>query len=212
MTKKSLVVISAGLRQPSSTRLLADQLAAAVDANANGMNSGVEIETIELRETAHDVVNNLLVGYPSPSLDEVIQKVTQASGLIVVSPVFSASVSGMFKSFFDVIDKDALAGKPILLAATGGTPRHALVLDTIIRPIFIYLHANVVPTAVFAATEDFGGASAGGALSGRIDRAARELAHAMEVSAPRKAEGAAEQTTPFELLLAAGSPDAQLAR
>ncbi|MBZ7921478.1 NAD(P)H-dependent oxidoreductase [Ensifer adhaerens] len=210
MTNKSLVVISAGLRQPSSTRLLADQLAAAVRANANDIASNLEVETIELRDTAHDVVNNLLVGYPSPSLDAVIQKVTEASGLIIASPVFAASVSGMFKSFFDVIEKDALAGKPILLAATGGTPRHALVLENVIRPIFIYLRATVVPTAVFAATEDFGGASSGGALSERVDRAARELAQAMKIYVSQKAEAPSEGTTSFDLHLAAGSRDAHL--
>jgi FMN reductase len=117
MSKRSLVVISAGLRQPSSTRLLADQLANAVTEAANGRELSVEIENIELRDTAHEVVNNLLVGYPSPTLEAVIEKATKASGLIVASPVFAASVSGMFKSFFDVLDKDALAGKPILLAA-----------------------------------------------------------------------------------------------
>lgn len=205
MSKRSLVVISAGLRQPSSTRLLADQLANAVTEAANGRELSVEIENIELRDTAHEVVNNLLVGYPSPTLEAVIEKATKASGLIVASPVFAASVSGMFKSFFDVLDKDALAGKPILLAATGGTARHALVLEQAIRPIFTYLRASVVPTAVFAAPEDWGGASAGGVLSDRIERAARELALEMEKSLPPKMDDAVEQPTPFNILLAAGS-------
>ncbi|WP_334151003.1 CE1759 family FMN reductase [Hyphomicrobium sp.] len=210
MNKKSLVVISAGLRQPSSTRLLADQLATSVAAIAKGRDSSIDIKNLELRDTAHEVVNNLLVGYPSPSLEKVIETVTQADGLIVASPVFAASVSGMFKSFFDILDKDALVGKPVLLAATGGTARHALVLEQVIRPIFTYLRAATVTTAVYAAPEDWGGATAGGVLSDRIDRAARELAQAMEMSVPRNADAAAEQTTPFDLLLAAGSRDAHL--
>jgi FMN reductase len=119
--------------------------------------------------------------------------------------LFAASVSGLFKSFFDILDKDALTGKPVLLAATGGTARHALVLEQVIRPIFTYLRASVVPTAVFAAPEDWGGASAGGVLSDRIDRAARELALSMEKSVPPKFDDATEQPTPFSVLLATGS-------
>lgn len=144
MSKRSLIVISAGLRQPSSTRLLADQLAASVNEAVEQEKFSLEIENIELRDTAHEVVNNLLVGYPSPDLEAVIEKVTKASGIIVASPVFAASVSGMFKSFFDVLDKDALTGKPVLLAATGGTARHALVLEQVIRPIFTYLEGRAL--------------------------------------------------------------------
>lgn len=81
---------------------------------------------------------------------------TAADGLIVVTPVFAASYSGLFKSFFDVIDPDALSGKPVLIAATGGTARHSLVLEHAVRPLFAYLRAVVVPTAVFAASEDWG--------------------------------------------------------
>ena len=82
--------------------------------------------------------------------------VAAADGLIVVSPIFSASYSGLFKSFFDVLDPAALDGKPVLIAATGGTERHSLVLDHALRPLFSYLHAVVVPTGVFAATSDWG--------------------------------------------------------
>ncbi len=83
---------------------------------------------------------------------------TSADAVIAVTPVFSASYSGLFKSFFDVLDEDALDGKPVLIGATGGTARHSLVLEHALRPLFAYLRATVVPTAVFAATEDFGGA------------------------------------------------------
>jgi FMN reductase len=89
--------------------------------------------------------------------------------------VFSASYSGLFKSFFDVLDKDALTGKPVLIAATGGTARHSLVLEHALRPLFAYLRAVVVPTGVYAASEDWGGEG----LAGRIERAAGELAALM---------------------------------
>jgi FMN reductase len=92
--------------------------------------------------------------------------------------VFTASYSGLFKSFFDLIDPDALTGKPVLVAATGGTARHSLVLEHALRPLFAYLRAAVVPTAVYAASEDWG---SGGdeyteGLPARIRRAGGELA------------------------------------
>lgn len=106
---------------------------------------------------------------------------TAADGLIVVTPVFAASYSGLFKSFFDVIDPDALSGKPVLIAATGGTARHSLVLEHAVRPLFAYLRAVVVPTAVFAASEDWGsgGDEYTDGLPGRVRRAGAELAALM---------------------------------
>jgi FMN reductase len=111
--------------------------------------------------------------------------VTSADGLIVVTPVFSASYSGLFKSFFDVLDKDALAGKPVLIAATGGTGRHSLVLEHALRPLFAYLRAVVVPTGVYAASEDWGAEG----LAERIERAAGELASLMSAVTGRSVSG-----------------------
>ena len=93
-----------------------------------------------------------------------------------MTPVFSASYSGLFKSFFDVLEEGSLDGKPVLLGATAGTARHSLVLEFAMRPLFAYLRADVVPTAVFAASEDFGATGPGGGLSARVERAGRELA------------------------------------
>jgi len=106
----------------------------------------------------------------------VLGRVGTADGLVVVTPVFSASYSGLFKTFFDVLEDDILDGTPVLVAATGGTARHSLALDYAVRPLFTYLRASVVPTAVFAASEDFGSGGGGTSLSARIDRAAGELA------------------------------------
>ena len=83
---------------------------------------------------------------------------TGADGLIAVTPIFTTCYCGLFKSFFDVLDTDALAGMPVLIGATAGTARHSLALDYALRPMFTYLHAVVVPTGVFAATEDWAGA------------------------------------------------------
>ncbi|MFE9604622.1 FMN reductase [Streptomyces hokutonensis] len=161
-----LVVVSAGLSVPSSTRLLADRLAAAVDRR-----TPVDIQVVELRDLAVEIAHNFTNGFPGRSLAAALDAVTEADGLIVVTPVFSASYSGLFKSFFDVLDKDALTGKPVLIAATGGSARHSLVLEHALRPLLAYLRAVVVPTAVYAASEDWGAEG----LPERIERAAGEL-------------------------------------
>lgn len=170
-----LVVVSAGLSVPSSTRLLGDRLAAAAAER-----SGAEIQVVELRDLAVEIAHNFTNGFPGPALAAAMEEVRAADGLIVVTPVFSASYSGLFKSFFDVLsvaDQDALAGKPVIVAATGGSARHSLVLDHALRPLFAHLRATVVPTGVYAASEDWGAEG----LAGRIDRAAGELAALMGV-------------------------------
>ncbi|MFF6772574.1 FMN reductase [Streptomyces sp. NPDC012637] len=176
-----LIVLSAGLSTPSSTRLLADRLAESAREELAARKQAASTEVVELRELAGDIANHLVTGFPPPRLAAAIDSVTAADGLIVVTPVFAASYSGLFKSFFDVIDPDALSGKPVLIAATGGTARHSLVLEHAVRPLFSYLRAVVVPTAVFAASEDWGsgGDEYTDGLPGRVRRAGVELAALM---------------------------------
>lgn len=182
MTARKLAVVSAGLSQPSSTRMLADKLTAATVARLEEAGIETEVTTIELRDVAHDIMNNMLTGFPSPKLDAVIEAVSGADGLIAVTPIFTTSYSGLFKSFFDVIDNRSLTDMPVLIAATAGTARHSLALDYALRPMFTYLHAVVVPTSVFAASEDWGsGADEIKTLPDRIDRAAGELAALVSV-------------------------------
>jgi FMN reductase len=193
----TIAVVTAGLTQPSSTRLLGDQLAAAVRDILAAATVDVEIVTVDLREHAHDLTNHLLTGFPSSALRSVLASVTEADAVIAVTPTFSASYSGLFKMFFDVLEDKALAGKPVLIAATGGTERHSLVLDYALRPLFAYLQAVVVPTGVYAATSDFGHP----ALHERVSRAAGELVALLD---GRPAPGPVdpyENPTPFEQLL-----------
>jgi FMN reductase len=175
--ERRLAVVSGGLNEPSSTRLLADRLAAAAGLALAELEVEVEVDVIDLRDHAHDLTNMMLTGFAGPDLATAIDQVVKADGLIAATPIFSASYSGLFKTFFDVLEPDVLAGKPVLIAATAGTARHSLALEHVVRPLFSYLHAVVVPTTVFAASEDWGGRSnAVGALSERIERGARELA------------------------------------
>ena len=200
---RSLVVVSAGLSQPSSTRLLADRLSAAVDRHLRAAGIEPQIEVIELRDQAKDLVNNLLAGFPSPHLRAELDAVLAADGLIAVTPIFSASYSGLFKLFFDLVERDGFAGKPVLIAATGGTARHSLALEHAMRPLFAYLNAAVVATAVYAATEDWGrsGAAAEDSLVERIDRAALELSVAMSVRGSAARRDPFADPVPFDQLL-----------
>ncbi|WP_296603225.1 FMN reductase [Nocardioides sp.] len=192
-----IAVVSAGLSVPSSTRLLADRLAEAVVRAAH---EPVEVDVVELRPLAHPLADHLLTGFPTGELAEAIATVRRADALVVVTPVFSASYSGLFKTFFDVLEPGTLDGKPVLIGATAGTPRHSLVLEHALRPLFTYLHATVAPTGVFAASEDFGDRG----LDERIDRAAGELVsllHGAPARRTRSVEDEFAEPTPFEELL-----------
>lgn len=196
-----VVVLTAGLRQPSSSRLLADRLTSATQSALQQRGQSVELEVVELREYARELTNHLLTGFPAARLGELIERVVAADALIVVSPIFSGSYSGLFKTFFDVLEPDVLVGKPVLMGATGGTARHSLALEYALRPLFSYLRTVVVPTAVFAAPEDWGSDAQ---LSARVTRAAGELADLVR-PVPRgqvEADDSDDELVPFERLLA----------
>ncbi len=204
MSRPTVVVLTAGLSQPSSTRLLGDRLGAAVQSALADRGGAADLHVVELREHARDLTNHLLTGFASGKLAEVIERVQRADALVVVTPIFSASYSGLFKTFFDVLPAESLVGKPTLIAATAGTARHSLALEHALRPLFAYLRAVVVPTAVFAATEDW---ADGGALDERIGRAASELADLLRPATGRRLEPATEpelDVVPFARLLARG--------
>jgi FMN reductase len=202
MTTRTIAVVSAGLSNPSSTRLLADRLSAATVAALRARGDDATVEVVELREHARDLADNLTTGFANTSLQAAIDTVVGADAVIAVTPVFSASYSGLFKTFFDVVDKDALIGTPVLLGATAGTARHSLVVEFAMRPLFAYLRAVPVPTGVFAASEDWAGGGSG-ALADRVDRAAAELADLLagRPAATAPADPFADPTTSFEELL-----------
>lgn len=173
MKRRLIAVASAGLRQPSSTLLLAERLAAATRRALERLGAEVDVQSVELRDYGHHLVNNMITGHPSEELRPVLDTVARADGLIVVTPTFSASYSGLFKMFVDVLDEGVLEDKAVLMAATGGTARHSLVLDHEMRPLFSSLRAAVVTTGVFAAPEDWcSGHASAASLADRTERAA----------------------------------------
>jgi FMN reductase len=166
-----LVVVSAGTSDPSSTRLLADRTAQRVTALAAQRGHRVSTSVIDLREIASDISTALVSQLVTPRLQQAVTALAGADGIIAAAPVYKAGPSGLFTSFFHVLDNDLLIGRPVVLAATAGTARHALVADDQMRPLFAYLRALAVPTSLFAAPEDWGDP----ALNQRIDRGAFEL-------------------------------------
>jgi FMN reductase len=168
MNSKRLVVISAGTGNPSSTRQLTDRLA----QKTLDLLDGATVSVIELGPLAADTARAAVAGFSGEALKPAIDRLAVADAIIAATPIYKAGISGLFKTFVDVLDNDLIVAKPVLLAATGGTPRHALVIDDQMRPLFAYMRALTLPTSVYAAPEDWGT----GELGKRIERAATELA------------------------------------
>jgi FMN reductase len=171
-----VVVVSAGTSDPSSTRLLADRIAQRATALASSRQHAVTVQVIDLRELATEVTTALVSQLTGPKLTKAIAALGEADGIVVSTPVYKAGPSGLFTSFFQVLDNDLLIAKPVVLAATAGTARHALVVDEQLRSLFAYMRSVTVPTSVFASTEDWNDP----ALNKRVDRAAIELVLLME--------------------------------
>ncbi|KRC34228.1 CE1759 family FMN reductase [Oerskovia sp. Root22] len=151
----SVVAVTGGVSFPSTTRALTDLLLDKTVARLTAAGVAVDARTVEIREHAQDVATATVVGMRSEELELALKTVEQADLLVVASPVFRGSYSGIFKSFFDLVDSLAMVDKPVLLAATGGTARHTLVIDQALRPLFSFMGDLIVPTGVFASKEDW---------------------------------------------------------
>jgi FMN reductase len=171
-----LAVVSAGASDASSTRLLASRTAERTATIAAERGHVIESTLIELREISADIAGALVSQLVTPRLQQAVTTLVDADGIIASTPVYQAGPSGLFTSFVNVLDNDLLIGKPVVLAATAGTARHALVPDDQMRPLFGYLRAMVLPTTLFAGPEDWASPD----LNKRIDRAAFELVALME--------------------------------
>jgi len=207
MRTAHIVVVTAGLSEPSTTALLGEQLRQATVGALDRAGIDARFTVIPLRSLAKDITHHYLTGFPAEPLDAALKAVNEADAIIAVTPVFKASYSGLFKSFWDLVEDGSLAGKPVLLAATGGTARHSLVIDSAMRPLFSYLKALVSPSGVFVSTDDFG---ADTALTSRIQDAAAEFSQllAWTLGGAKPSQQNQAQThpgtievTPFEELL-----------
>ena len=190
----ALVVVSAGANDPSTTRMLADRTAGRVRALAAERGREVTTTVVDLRELANEVTSALTTRLVGPKLSRAVAALADADGVIASTPVYKAGASGLFTSFFQALDDDLLIAKPMILAATAGTARHALVVDEQVRGLFAYLRALPVPTSLFAAGEDWNDT----ALGERIDRAAFELVLLMESGFARQVKAASWHRYPHE--------------
>ena len=199
---RRIAVISGGLSETSATRRLADRIASAAAEQLRARGMATEVTVFDLRERAHDITNATLTGFAGSSLQADLDAVLASDAVVAASPVYSGSYTGLFKSFVDLLGQAAFDGTPVLLAATAGTARHSLALEHAMRPLFSYLRALTVPTGVFAASEDWGGdGDAAGALAGRIERAAGELADLVAAREPKQVVDAFDAAPSFTDLL-----------
>jgi FMN reductase len=184
---KRVVVLTAGTGNPSSTRQLADRLAQKSLDLLDAAGTPATANVIELGPLAVDTARAAVAGFPNAPVQEAIDRLAAADAVIVATPVYKAGISGLLKTFVDILDNDLVVAKPVLLAATGGTPRHALVIDEQLRPLFAYMRALTLPTSVYAAPEDWGATE----LGRRIERAATELAVMVEAGVEQRVSDAA---------------------
>lgn len=171
-TEPTIAVVSAGVSDPSSTTLLAGRIARRSIETLAGHGITARARSVDLGPLAVDIAQALVTGVRTPALEAAVQHLADADAVVAATPVYKAAASGLFKSFVDVLDDDLLIATPVVLAATGGSARHAMVVDDQVRPLFAFLRALPVPTSLYAAPEDWGSPD----LGRRIDRAAAELA------------------------------------
>lgn len=175
---RTIIIVSAGLSTPSRSLQTGHVIGNAVQSELRKHGDDARVYTVELKDHAHDLADAMVGGRLSPALKQTIDSVASADAIIAVTPVFQSSYSGLFKMFFDVFSPKALVNIPVIIAANAGSPRHALVLEYAVRPLFAYLRSAIVPTGIFIA-EDDNLDSPSPALSHRVERAAHELASLM---------------------------------
>lgn len=166
-----ITVVSAGLSQMSTTTKLGESIALKTAGFLREHGRQAEVKTVRLKELAQDIAVASVSFHISQELRSVMDTVSASDGLVVATPVVKASYSGLFKSFWDIVDPDFILNMPVALAATGGSERHALVPDTEMRSLFAFLRALATPTSILAANNDWGSSG----LAQRETRVAHEL-------------------------------------
>lgn len=176
-----IVGLSGSLSNPSRTRAL---VAAAVERAA--ARYGREPVVIELSAIAGSLGGAVRIGDLDTLARAAVDLMIEADGLVLASPVYKGSYGGLFKHLLDLIDPLALMGKPVLLGATGGGARHALVIEHQLRPLLGFFEAQALATGVYASDADFhDGEIASEALLDRLDRAVGQFAPFLPQVAPR---------------------------
>ncbi|MGO2863667.1 MAG: NAD(P)H-dependent oxidoreductase [Brevibacterium sp.] len=171
----TVLAVTTSLSEDSSTLKLSDRILA--EAVSAGESTGVTVrtETINIRSLASALTDMALTGFRSEALEEAYARVAAADAIVTVTPVYKVAPVGLHTLFWQLIDEKSLVGKAVLIASTGGTPRHSQAGETALRPMLSYLKGIVVPTTVFAATDDWGSIEGGRSLTARVRQAGEEL-------------------------------------
>lgn len=172
MSNPAIVGFSGNITRPSKTRAFVDFIVQDIASRHDLSSRTYDIE---------DVGPSLGAARWARDLDEeaqsILAQVIAADVLVVGSPTFKGSYTGLFKHFFDLIDPSALRGKPVLLTATGGGERHALIVEHQLRPLFGFFEALTLPTAIYATDRDFSdGALRSEPILKRAEQAVGEIA------------------------------------
>ncbi|PVE51451.1 FMN reductase [Rhizobium rhizogenes] len=163
--------ISGSVKQPSRTARIVSDVLASIETR-----TGLSAETIDLAVAAPILFRALRADQLDEAGRGIIDAVESADVLVVGSPVYRASYTGALKHLFDLVDFRALQGKRVVLAATGGTPLHGLMLEHQFRPLFGFFGAVTVPTTIYAVEADFTDYTLSNpAVEARIERAVAEL-------------------------------------
>lgn len=157
MPNISIVAVSGSLHAPSKTTVLAREILEGFAATLRSGPGELEVDTdlIELSRIGREFTGALAREELSPTAEAAIRRIESATLLIVASPVYRASFTGLFKHVFDFVGQYALIDKPVLLAATGGSDRHALIIEHQFRPLFSFFQALTLPIGVYASDTDF---------------------------------------------------------
>jgi len=162
-----VVGVSGSLHEPSKTTVLVESIIEAV-----GRRTPIEAEVITLTNLGPSLAGVLQRDHLPDDVEQALLDIESADLLIAASPVYRASFTGLFKHLFDFVDQYALVGQPVLLGATGGGERHALILEHQLRPLFGFFQSLTLPLGVYASTTDFDGyALRNGAAQQRIEQA-----------------------------------------
>jgi FMN reductase len=155
-TRKPRVVAFAGsTRRPSKSRTVAEAIGAGVRAQLD-----VDVAAYDVFDAGPGLGAAFNRHQLTPEAAAIVEAVEQADAIIAVSPVYKGSYTGLFKHLFDFVDQNALANKPVIVGATGGGHRHALIVEHQLRPLFGFFSSLVVPTSVYVSDHEF--------LDGRI--------------------------------------------
>ena len=147
-----VVAVSGSLTAPSRTTALVEAI-----TEAFGRALPIEPHVITLNHLGPHLAGALTRKQLPPEAEAELQHIENADLLIVATPVYRASFTGLFKHLFDFVDQYALVDTPVLLAATGGSERHALIIEHQLRPLFGFFQSLTLPLGVYASTADFDG-------------------------------------------------------